>query len=251
MQTATPSAELIAHTALACDGRSPVIEKYMSLDPEAGDAQQLTEFAGRACYQSFHKPNPATAKNTGYISRTLHEQKHFSIAEHASATFYITGVSRALTHELIRHRHLSYSQLSQRFVDESDATAVIPPVIKENQTEVELFDLEAGDYRMDTRVKMKDLLNDCVNLYERIVESLTEEGYPRKQAREAARAVLPNMVETKIVVTGNLRAWYEVIDRRIQPDADAEIQELSFLLLEELLRIAPDVFEPLRHHLEG
>ena len=113
-----PRVELIAHTTLACNGRSPVIEGHMGLDPDAGDAQQLVEFAGRACYQSFAKPNPATARNADYIARTLHGQKHFSIAEHATATFYITGVSRALTHELIRHRHLSYSQLSQRFVDE-------------------------------------------------------------------------------------------------------------------------------------
>ena len=252
MKIATPSAELIAHTALACDGRSPVIEKYMSLDPGAGDAQQLTEFSGRACYQSFHKPNPATAKNTGYISRTLHEQKHFSIAEHASATFYITGVSRALTHELIRHRHLSYSQLSQRFVDESEANIVIPPAANESKTKV-VYDTE--DFRDDLTGDLKEALDwwaqEAVWNYEELVSTLESEGLPRKQAREAARAVLPNMVETRIVVTGNLRAWYEVIDRRIQPDADAEIQQLSRMLLKQLLTIAPDVFEPLRKHLEG
>ena len=252
MKIATPSAELIAHTALACDGRSPVIEKYMSLDPGAGDAQQLTEFSGRACYQSFHKPNPATATNAGYISRTLHEQKHFSIAEHASATFYITGVSRALTHELIRHRHLSYSQLSQRFVDESEASIVIPPAVTESTATV-VYDTE--DFRDDLDGSLTEALEwwaqDALLNYEEIVEALQGEGLPRKQAREAARAVLPNMIETRIVVTGNLRAWYEVIDRRIQPDADAEIQQLSRMLLKQLLTIAPDVFEPLRKHLEG
>ena len=251
MKIATPSAELIAHTALACDGRSPVIEKYMSLDPGAGDAQQLTEFSGRACYQSFHKPNPATAKNTGYITRTLHEQKHFSIAEHASATFYITGVSRALTHELIRHRHLSYSQLSQRFVDESEASIVLPPAVTESKATV-VYDTELQAGLDGSPAEALDWwAQDAVWNYEELVSALTGEGLPRKQAREAARAVLPNMVETKIVVTGNLRAWYEVIDRRIQPDADAEIQQLSRMLLKQLLTIAPDVFKPLRHHLEG
>src|SRR5699024_10702782 len=112
---------------LACDGRSPAIEEYMSLDPDAGDMQQLVEFAGRACYQSFHKPNPKTARNKDYIARTLHGQKHWSIAEHATATFYITGVSCALTQEPSSHRHESYSQLSPRFVNESDANIVIPP----------------------------------------------------------------------------------------------------------------------------
>lgn len=252
MKIATPSAELIAHTALACDGRSPVIEKYMSLDPGAGDAQQLTEFSGRACYQSFHKPNPKTAQNKDYISRTLHGQKHFSIAEHASATFYITGVSRALTHELIRHRHLSYSQLSQRFVDESEASIVIPPAVTESKATV-VYDTE--EFHDDLKGSLPKALEwwgqEAVWNYEEIVETLQGEGLPRKQAREAARAVLPNMVETRIVVTGNLRSWYEVIDRRIQPDADAEIQQLSRMLLKQLLTIAPDVFEPLRKHLEG
>ena len=131
-----PRVELIAHTTLACDGRSPAIEGHMSLDPDAGDMQQLIEFAGRACYQSFHKPNPKTARNKDYIARTLHGQKHWSIAEHATATFYITGVSRALTHELIRHRHLSYSQLSQRFVDESEANIVIPPAARKSESVV-------------------------------------------------------------------------------------------------------------------
>lgn len=249
----TPRAELIAHTTLATEGRSTTIEKYMSLDTGAGDAQQLTEFAGRSCYQSFRKPNPATAKNSDYIARTLHEQKHFSIAEHATATFYITGVSRALTHELIRHRHLSYSQLSQRFVDESDASIVIPPALRSaKEINATHYDEELGGEVIGATDSVKVTADFAIATYAWLVEELQEvEGLPRKQAREAARAVLPNMVETKIVVTGNLRAWYEVIDRRIQPDADAEIQELSFLLLEELLRIAPDVFEPLRHHLEG
>src|SRR5699024_9882658 len=97
MNIVKPRVELIAHTTLACDGRSPVIEGHMSLDPDAGDVQQLVEFAGRACYQSWSKPNPKTARNKDYIARTLHGQKHWSIAEHATATFYITGVSRALT----------------------------------------------------------------------------------------------------------------------------------------------------------
>ena len=243
MEIATPSAELIAHTALACDGRSPVIEKYMSLDPGAGDAQQLTEFSGRACYQSFHKPNPATAKNTGYITRTLHEQKHFSIAEHASATFYITGVSRALTHELIRHRHLSYSQLSQRFVDESEASIVIPPAAKKSEAEV-VYDSE--EFHDDLKGSLPKALEwwaeEAVWNYKDLVSALTVEGLPRKQAREAARAVLPNMIETRIVVTGNLRAWHEVIERRTAPDADAEFQQVAGMIRQELQRLAPEVF---------
>ena len=227
MNIVEPRVELIAHTTLACDGRSPVIENYMSLDPDAGDAQQLVEFAGRACYQSFHKPNPKTARNKDYITRTLHEQKHFSIAEHATATFYITGVSRALTHELVRHRHLSYSQLSQRFVDESEANIVIPPAARGSEKLMWEFENAATGAR---------------HSYRELVEALLDSGLPRKQAREAARAVLPNMIETKIVVTGNMRAWHEVITRRTAPDADAEFQQVAGLIRDELKKIAPAIF---------
>src|SRR5690625_1786778 len=87
----------------------------------------LSEWAGRSCYQSWDKPNPATRANKDYHANTL-AQGHFSIYEHAVVTFYVTGVSRALTHELIRHRHLSYSQLSQRFVNEGrEDNLVLPP----------------------------------------------------------------------------------------------------------------------------
>ena len=238
-----PRVELIAHTTLACDGRSPAIEGHMSLDPDAGDMQQLVEFAGRACYESWSKPNPATARNADYIARTLHGQKHWSIAEHATATFYITGVSRALTHELIRHRHLSYSQLSQRFVDESEANIVIPPAARKSESVV-VYDSE--DFHDDLKGGLTKALEwwgqDALLDYEEIVNTLLAEGLPRKQAREAARAVLPNMVETRIVVTGNLRAWHEVITRRTAPDADAEFQQVAGMIRDELQKLAPEVF---------
>ena len=237
-----PRVELIAHTTLACNGRSPAIEGHMSLDPDAGDMQQLVEFAGRSCYESFRKPNPATARNADYIARTLHEQKHWSIAEHATATFYITGVSRALTHELVRHRHLSYSQLSQRFVDESWAYFVIPPAVEKSEAET-IFNTGDG-YIMQERLSgaLEHWGNEAQRNYGVLVDALTAEGLPRKQAREAARAVLPNMVETRIVVTGNLRAWHEVIERRTAPDADAEFQQVAGMIRQELQRLAPEVF---------
>lgn len=243
MNIIEPRVELIAHTTLACNGRSPVIEGHMSLDPDAGDMQQLVEFAGRACYQSFAKPNPKTARNKDYINRTLHGQKHWSIAEHATATFYLTGVSRALLAEITRHRHLSFSVRSQRFVSEEDANVVIPPAVRKSKAEV-VYCVE--DFRDDMQGNLPAALRhwgqDAMWNYETIVSALTTEGLPRKQAREAARAVLPNMVETRIVVTGNLRAWHEVIGRRTAPDADAEFQEVAGMIRDELQKLAPAIF---------
>jgi len=226
-----PSVKLIAHTVLITDEEIPT-EDYddtlcgMALDFRQTSSDELAEFAGRSCYQSFHKPNEKTRENKDYLANIL-RQGHESVLEHASATFYIEGVSRALTHELIRHRHLSYSQLSQRFVDESEAEIVVPPAVEDAgfSEALSLAMTEAGFW-------YKDLVSD-----------LQASGYPRKQAREAARAVLPNMTETKIVVTGNMRAWRDVIKRRYTMAADAEIRKVAGLILSELRQLAPNSFQ--------
>src|SRR6476659_7674670 len=95
---------------------------------DADGGQALAEFAGRACYESWHKPNPATATNAGYLRHIL-EVGHLSVLEHATVTMYLREVSRSLTHELIRHRHFSYSQLSQRYAPSGEAEMVEPDVI--------------------------------------------------------------------------------------------------------------------------
>ena len=95
---------------------------------DADGGQALAEFAGRACYQSWSKPIPATATNAGYLDHIL-QVGHLSVLEHSSATFYITGISRSVTHELIRHRHFSYSQLSQRYLPPDGPEVVEPAII--------------------------------------------------------------------------------------------------------------------------
>ncbi|AIL96414.1 FAD-dependent thymidylate synthase [Corynebacterium ureicelerivorans] len=225
---AEPGVTLIAHTTVTTlDGTldtAPHAAEWLEPQQGTAHAEYITEFAGRACYQSFNRPNPATATTADYLRRTLFEQKHWSIAEHATATFYITGVSRAFTHELIRHRHLSYSQLSQRFVDEGRADIVVPPAMRGEEDVLLELERETSHY------------------YSTIVDVLTDDGLPRKQVREAARAALPNMTETRIVVTGNLRAWHEVIERRTAPDADAEMQEVMGMVRDQLTTIAPTIF---------
>lgn len=192
------------------------------------DGSDLVEFAGRACYQSWSRPNPKTATNAGYIKHIL-EVGHLSVLEHASASFYIEDVSRSLTHELVRHRHLSYSQLSQRFVDESDAEFVLPPAVAEGS---------------DGASVLEDAFGMARHYYRQMVASLSvvQPKLTRKQIREAARAVLPNATETKIVITGNYRAWRHFIELRSSPAADAEIQELALNILNQLNGIAPNVF---------
>ena len=189
---------------------------------QEGMIDELHEFAGRSCYQSWNKPNPKTANNEGYLAHIIDSQ-HESVLEHGSVTFYVEGVSRALTHELIRHRHLSFSELSQRYVDVSDAKFINPPALRDIWGDEDPIPV------------------DAVEMYEYVVNLLVNrKGLKRKQAREAARAFMPNGVETRIVVTGNIRAWRYVIAKRYDPAADAEIQEFAGKVLEHLKEIAPN-----------
>ena len=130
-ETAPLRVQLIAKTEFLAPSDVP-----WSTDAEGGPA--LVEFAGRACYQSWSKPNPRTATNAGYL-RHIIDVGHFSVLEHASVSFYITGISRSCTHELIRHRHFSYSQLSQRYVPEHDSQVVVPPGMEDDPELQEMF----------------------------------------------------------------------------------------------------------------
>ncbi|KUI11735.1 FAD-dependent thymidylate synthase [Mycobacterium sp. GA-1285] len=204
-------------------------------DADGGPA--LVEFAGRACYQSWSKPNPRTATNAGYL-RHIIDVGHFSVLEHASVSFYITGVSRSCTHELIRHRHFSYSQLSQRYVPEHDAQVVVPPGIEDDVELVELF-TAATDA---SRAAYTELLERLEARFRGDEPGEKLGVLRRKQARQAARAVLPNATETRIVVTGNYRAWRHFIAMRASEHADVEIRRLAIECLRQLVDVAPQVF---------
>lgn len=202
-------------------------------ETDADGGQALVEFAGRACYQSWSKPNPRTATNAAYLKHVI-DVGHFAVLEHASVSFYITGISRSCTHELIRHRHFSYSQLSQRYVPEDEAQVVIPPGL-EDDPELQDIVLRAAD--ASRRVYL-DLLARLEAKYADQPGAVLG----RKQARQAARAVLPNDTETRIVVTGNYRAWRHFIAMRASEHADVEIRRLAIACLRELRAVAPAVF---------
>src|SRR5829696_3961759 len=94
---------------------------------ESSDGERLAEFAGRLCYMS--QKNPASRATREYLEN-IKKQGHGSVLEHANYSVLVEGVSRSLTHELVRHRAgMAYSQLSQRYVDESEASFVVPPAI--------------------------------------------------------------------------------------------------------------------------
>jgi thymidylate synthase (FAD) len=188
----------------------------------------LAEMAGRNCYQSWDRPNPKTATNRGYLKNIL-DQKHYSVLEHASVTFEVTGVSTALLGQLSRHRHFSLSVESARYVDKSANDIEIPEAIP------------VGD--QDLNIILQNAALVAMDAYETITDRLIEKGLDRKHARQAARFILPQGIETKIIVTANLRAWREFLQKRLSPGADVEINNLASMILDKLLIIAPNTFQ--------
>jgi thymidylate synthase (FAD) len=206
-------------------------------ETDADGGQALAEFAGRACYESWDKPNPATATNQGFLRHIL-EVGHGSVLEHASVSMYLTGVSRSLTHELIRHRHFSFSQLSQRHVPDGNVAVVEPAVVADDPELHERF-LAATDAALAAYRQLLDTL-------ESRVADAPNAALRRRQARQAARSLLPAALESRIVVTGNYRAWRHFIAMRASEHADVEMRAVAIACLRELQRIAGNAFDDFR-----
>jgi len=199
---------------------------------ESTDGERLAEFAGRLCYMSQH--NPAKRATREYLEN-IKKQGHGSVLEHANYSILLEGVSRSLTHELVRHRAgFAYSQLSQRYVDESQASFVIPPAV-------------AGDDALEGvwRAQVEQAQAVYVDLVAKLMERygwVADKVHRRKMAREAARAVLPNATETKIVVTANARAWRTMLELRSSEGAELEIRRMAVAVLRLLKQEAPGFF---------
>jgi len=206
-------------------------------------AEILTETAGRVCYMSFQKPRPGG--NAAYLTH-IKEVGHGSVLEHAVWNLLITGVSRSLTHELVRHRAgMSYSQLSQRYVDESVAEYVEPDVIA-NDPELHAVWLEAVGQAHAAYVKLAGMLNaklaDPAAATAAMLPPDADRTTRRKTARQAARSVLPNATETKIFVTANARALRHFLEQRGSAFAEPEIRKLASTILDLLQKDAPHLF---------
>ena len=176
--------------------------------------------AASTCYDSKPKDLKPARKMIKAIIRSGHE----SCVEHASATFVLDGISRVVTHELVRHRiGFSYSQRSQRYVNENQPSYVIPEEIAGSPKALEVF---------------QEAMNAAWAAYSK----LQAVG----MRNEIARYVLPNACTTKITVTANFRAWRNFLKLRCSKRAQPEIRELAYKLLDELCKIAPSCFEDLK-----
>ncbi len=195
-------------------------------------AEMLPEVAGRLCYMSFAKPRPGG--NAAYLGH-IKMVGHGSVLEHAVWNFIITGVSRSFTHELVRHRAgFGYSQLSQRYVDESVADFVEPDCIGDDPELHEIWQ-SAVTQAQEAYIKLVDGL-------QRKFADVEDKTLRRKLSRQAARSVLPNATETKIFVTANARALRHFVELRCSEHAETEIREVAAQVLTILQREAPNIF---------
>ena len=177
---------------------------------------EIIEFAGRFCYRSFYK-----GRETKEYIRNILNEGHGSITEQFDINFAIAGVSRTLTHELIRHRLISPSQESQRYVDAKDIRLVVPPLMLSKRPDYwcnyyrTLCDWSRNTYEAVAKEAENDLPDDCT----------TREKV--KRVREAARSVLPGCAETRLVAKWNMRHMRHLLQMRGSEHADLEIRRFA------------------------
>ena len=181
------------------------------------NSEDLIEYAARVCYRSAGRSRSGTS---GKFLQNLIAQGHESPLEHASATFHISGCSRAMTHQLVRHRLMSVSQQSQRYVTESNFEYVIPPSVAEK---------DCAAYRQD--------MESVRTMYAKW------KGLGLKN--EDARFVLPNACVTEIVISANFREFRHIFRVRCARQAQWEIRQACCEMLNILRDKAPHIFEDL------
>lgn len=193
----------------------------VSLIAHTPDPERVVAAAARLCYSPVGATEVLeglTDEQTARFLDKLAEAGHESPTEHASFTFAIEGVSRALSHQLVRHRIASYSQKSQRYVREDEFEYVTPPSIAAVPEAQELFRRTMAELR---------------RAYSRLAELVP---------REDARYVLPNACETSLVVTMNARSLKNFFELRCCTRAQWEIRQLAEAMLAEVRRVAPNLF---------
>lgn len=199
----------------------------------ATDPENIVEVAGRICYMSFGSMQ-SPKSNSEYIQNLILQQ-HESVLEHVSWTFLLTGVSRAFSHQIIRHRiGFSFSQLSQQYYDESNAKFVMPEEIKSSPAATEAW------------LRLVEEVRHNYMLISRALEHTDTCGPAvpkemRRSIRSAARSVLPNATETKIIFSANARALRHFLALRGAIVGDLEMRRVSALIYERMIDEAPAV----------
>ncbi len=190
--------------------------ELMAITPNAED---VIERACRTCYLSFHRYNPPFSAEE--LIKKVIRKGHHSVLEHGVATFRIKGGSRVFTHEMVRHRLMSPSQESQRYVEYGRTKPfefVIPPTIENTEFEN----------------KFKELAHQAFELYQKMVKA----DIPK----EDSRYILPNATTSEIVISANFRELRHIFEVRCTERAHWEIREICLQMLKIMKKQAPIVF---------
>lgn len=195
--------------------RKVLTRMHIELVAITPDAEAVIEQAGRTCYQSISRTKPGSEKD---FIRKIIESGHHSVLEHAYATFRIKNCSRAMTHQLVRHRLCAFSQQSQRFVDEESFSYVVPENI-------------AAEYLEEFQRDMET------------IQQMYRKWRHKGLRKEDARFVLPNACASEIIVSANFRQWRHIFCVRCSRHAQWEIRAAALEMLRIMKRQAPTVFE--------
>lgn len=196
---------------------------HVKLVRHTPEPERTVAMSARLCYSPIgaaQLEERISDEQAANLVRRLVSMGHLSTLEHVTFTFAIEGVSRVLTHQLVRHRIASYSQQSQRYVKEHDFETILPPSVAANA---------------EAQAKFSALMEEIQSLY----NEFTEAGIPA----EDARYILPNATETKIVCTFNARSLLNFFSLRCCTRAQWEIRALANKMLAECRKVAPVIFE--------
>lgn len=239
-----PGAKIIAYTQANLGETHEFLEEYGELgyleDPDnvpgIGGGGALIKFAGQLCYLAFGDKR-SWNKDAGRYFDNFMRQKHGSLLEHVSFSVLLWGVSRALTHELVRHRvGIGFSQVSQRYVG-ADRVRFVEGYETQDDGEGHALFMRHIDQSRAMFMERTDFLATIMPRHAE--ESQTEH---RKRLNQGARRVLPNETEAPVVVTANLRSWRHIFTQRCSRHADAEIRNAMLPALDAAIEAYPLVF---------
>lgn len=241
-----PGVAIIAQTHTNLEGIEPFLkafsfEEYLNDPVLIPSSEALVKFAGQLCYMSLGKARTTNAETGKYLGH-IKDSGHGSVVEHASASILFYGISRSLTHELVRHRAgFAYSQLSQRYVSGKLVRYVERPEYQTDNVIHERFenriDLASAEYEWNAQYLLKKQ-NEGASLM--TAERKTD---LRKKVNQAARSCLPNETEAPLVATANVRAWRHFLEMRAAEGAESEIRNLGYIAFTLLKEIWPILLE--------
>jgi len=203
------------------------------------DSSQLCKTAGQLCYASFG-PRRTTNENAAAYFERLTSAGHGSVLEHASFSFLLYGISRSVTHELVRHRHLNFSQISQRYVSGSVLRFVERSEYAEDPELHRLFEERADQAAEEYEAMAGSLLERQVRGVALLDAEYKTDA--RKKVQQTARSLLPNETEAPMVCTGNVRALRHVVEMRANEHAESEIRNLAVRMFLCLATADPILF---------